>query len=357
MRPATAPVHEEQDVRDAKHRLDRALKDRERLRATKDDQPEAYAAAESEVREARKRMSQADATLRKRFSQLTAEAMVADARAARRAFTPALKEATTGISASTTPDRLAQAAAERRAERLYERQQLKEMELQHASTVDPTFEQDRDALGLKFDAADLLHPAPWNNMISYKRTFGQPPPVPNPKYFKYPPPPRVVPPQSRLSKIAKYRGCDRVVLQKSASEPKVAAKILRVEMGDPSQHPREVSKEFEAVYLVQTDSTTTTVARGAPRWVNERELVGKLGRVEKVGLGATRPGWSRRWPGDLTFDALRERTLRELDKKAAEEERRRDDRSLMSRGSVASRGSMRTEATAASRAVASTRPW
>ena len=35
----------------------------------------------------------------------------------------------------------------------------------------------------------------------------------------------------------------------------------------------------------------------------------------------------------------------------------RDDRSLMSRGSVASRGSMRTETTAASRAVASTRPW
>ncbi len=35
----------------------------------------------------------------------------------------------------------------------------------------------------------------------------------------------------------------------------------------------------------------------------------------------------------------------------------RDDRSLMSRGSVTSRGSMRTEATAASRAVASTRPW
>ena len=35
----------------------------------------------------------------------------------------------------------------------------------------------------------------------------------------------------------------------------------------------------------------------------------------------------------------------------------RDDRSLMSRGSVTSLGSMRTEATAASRAVASTRPW
>ena len=35
----------------------------------------------------------------------------------------------------------------------------------------------------------------------------------------------------------------------------------------------------------------------------------------------------------------------------------RDDRSAMCRGSVASRGSMRTEATAASRAVASTRPW
>ena len=68
------------------------------------------------------------------------------------------------------------------------------------------------------------------------------------------------------------------------------------------------------VYLVQCDSTTTTVARGKPFWVTEQRLRRLKPSEQPVRRSVAPAPWQRRWSKNISFEQARAKAMRELER-------------------------------------------
>jgi hypothetical protein len=119
--------------------------------------------------------------------------------------------------------------------------------------------------------------------------------------------------------VAKFRADDPLLLD-PATERQASVHICHIELGNEALPPRPLRKEHEAVYLVQCDSTSTTLARGRPFWVTEDRLEKRPMTREPPTRGGG-PGWSRLWGKGRTFEQCRQIALRELQHQLEHEKR------------------------------------
>ncbi len=132
--------------------------------------------------------------------------------------------------------------------------------------------------------------------------------------FGDPPPPRLDflqlrpdPPgtqDAKLYKIAKYRNADCVMMRDSITGLDRSVQIRKLEVANKNHRPYLIGDTPEAVYLVQCDSTETTYARSAPRWVPERMLNSKPHGSRREFVDSRGIKWSRVWSGGRIFDNI-----------------------------------------------------
>ena len=120
--------------------------------------------------------------------------------------------------------------------------------------------------------------------------------------------PTARPPNVRLNQLAKFKAGNCAWLSPRGScsprggpiERAVPAEsrgvlIKHVELGDRDLHPRRLTADDEAVYLIEQNSTLTTSLRSKPAWVNEAQLRPRP-PMERVGrFGHAPPSPRPRW--------------------------------------------------------------
>ena len=200
-------------------------------------------------------------------------------------------------------------AARRRLERRERGKEAKADLIDLRDRVDPHFYRDLEVASTNpthLHGGDLKVGGP----IAY---FGDPPKVPG-KHYPTPTPP--LPNGVGLRSIAKYKPKDDLVLDKGTPNEQ-ACHIRTMELGDRTMPPGPLRMEHEVVYQVMTDSTTTTIARSAPKWVVERRLSPRDTTAAVMPGGFRGPGWHRKWPRDRSFEFNSFKAKQQLNKEVA----------------------------------------
>ena len=183
------------------------------------------------------------------------------------------------------------------------------------SRIDPNIERDRKRDTKRIGTLWPEIAEGWNPvLVNGLKGFPTPAPVPGYVYPEHTRLPRRGP---RLHHIARYQVGDRMLVH-DASGSLTAARVTGVEFADAALPPRLSGKGGrEAVYQLHSDSTSTTWARTAPKWVNETQLSPRrTGTKGLVGLRSA-PGWKHIWPQGLSFEESRRRALLDLKRRAA----------------------------------------
>ena len=125
------------------------------------------------------------------------------------------------------------------------------------------------------------------------------------------PPPRVK--QADINDIAKYDVGENIVLNANPSKGVKglrSGQIKAVEFANPNYPPFPRSDEPEPVYLVELDSTETTLARNSPRWVREERVMVRPAGTQYDAWQKATEKWDRVWEENRDFKQLAEKNTR-----------------------------------------------
>ena len=129
------------------------------------------------------------------------------------------------------------------------------------------------------------------------------------------PPPKVKKALKDITKVAKFRVGDPLVIQTPKSGESVrglrSASVTKVELADPNYHPKPRTDLPEPLYLVELDSTATTHARTSPKWVRETDVHPRPLGVQDDAFQSSRTKWNRVWDYDQDFIDLAEKEMHE----------------------------------------------
>lgn len=322
----------------------RTVADTTKDKAVKAAVEEAADAAEAEAaeavsaqEEAQSALQAAEAALKRSVQQLraehndlTAKALLDEARDMRGVYKDVRREAVSQMEEAQR-DYIRIGMEVQRMERRQLRKEVAAEELALRDLVDPDFYRDLQTMIDRHP----LHDREIKVGIG-AQVFGDAPRI---KGFPYPTHTPPLTRHQRLHKIAKYTAEDALVLD-AHTERETAVHIRRTEMGDRALKPGPLGKMHEAVYLVHADSTTTTYARSKPVWVTETRLQKvddvRKALVERSRPGAAKsteamrqgpppfrgPGWARRVPANRTFETTRRMAMKELDQEVQREKQR-----------------------------------
>ena len=311
---ATAAAEEAREAADTckdKAAKEEAVEAAEKAESLAEQTTAEAAEAEEASRSADANIAELARELRKQHVRATADALIDEARATATANKEVCDETWRQIDQAKVDD--AQYGPEMRrleAKAAREEEALEQLELR--DLIDPDFYRDE---WTACHNPELMHGhGDLRGVGSGIDYFG---PAPRVKGFKYPQETPPLPYGKGLRSVAKYKGTDRLVLDPKTGNERVVS-IRRIELGDAAQGPGPLKAVHEAVYFVQTDSTTTTYARSRPTWVTERRLA-KLEPGDPVPggphVGGFRgPGWSRRWPMNNSFDVNRRKAIKQLER-------------------------------------------
>ena len=129
------------------------------------------------------------------------------------------------------------------------------------------------------------------------------------------PPPKVKKALKDITKAAKFRVGDPIVLQMPHSGDIVgglrSASVTKVELANPNYHPKARTDSPEPVYLIELDSTKTTHARTSPKWVRETDVHPRPIGVQEDAWQSSKAKWNRVWEYDEDFIDLAEKEMHE----------------------------------------------
>ena len=198
----------------------------------------AAAHAETQLRDEEVRRA-----MRRQHTMLASEMLLDETQTTRAAFGSILAE-TGGVITEALVDHERYGADMRRFEASQLLAEAMEEERAVRDRLDPTYERDCARAIVDGD----LHGRPIRAGIGGIGLFGQPPPTG--KLRLLPEPSAPLPRHVKLSRVAKYCGEDRVVVDKGTQRA-ASVRIRAVELGDRALPPRPILDEPEAVYLVE----------------------------------------------------------------------------------------------------------